>query len=301
MTAVKTINDQNKSAVDKKSGLPTSQILDDKEILAISKDFPYRGFININITGCPGFVMFSNNDDFVAKKFFWNGKNAYEPASLKIWSKLAEKAGIVIDAGSYTGVYSLAAAAVDRRSRVYTFEALDRVAARANVNKLANQYSNITVINAAVSDTEDYQEFNVFGGDSILVTGSSLNSKESVGRSIYEKKLVRVTTIDRELSLVEPAHVGLMKIDVEGSEAAVICGAMKTINEHRPDMLVEILKGSDTKSIEQSLKHIPYNFLSINDRSGKITQIEHLREASGMNDLNTLITTRSLAEVEALL
>ncbi len=301
MTTVKSINDLNKAAVEKKDSLPTSQVLNDKELLEISKEFPYRGFININITGSPGFVMFSNNDDFVAKKFFWNGKNAYESTSLRLWAKLAQRATIVIDAGSYTGIYSLVAAAVDRKCRVYTFEALDRVASRVSINKLANQAHNITVINAAVTDVQDYLEFNVFGGDSILVTGSSLNSKEAVGRSVYEKKLVRATTLDHELSKVAAARVGLMKIDVEGSESAVIRGAMSTINEHQPDILVELLKGSDTKSIEKSLKGIPYNFFSINDRSGKIEQIKHLRSASGMNDLNTLITTKSLEEVEALL
>lgn len=300
MITVKSINDQNKLAVEKSNSLPADQVLDDHKLLTMSKEFPYHGFININITGCPGMVMFSNNDDFVAKKFFWNGINAYESTSLQLWTQLAKKSGIVIDVGAYSGIYSLAAASASRKSRIYTFEALDRVAARANINKIANHLSNMFVTHAAVSNTTEFREFNVFSGDSILVTGSSLNSKESVGRSVYEKKMVRVTTLDHELSRIESGQVGLIKIDVEGSEAEVICGAMETISQHRPDMLVEILEGSDTESIEESLKNIPYNFFSINDRNGKIKQINHLKTASGMDDLNTLITVKSLQEIEAL-
>jgi len=90
--------------------------------IKIGKNIPFFGYIEIEIGECPPFLMFSNDDDYVAKKFFWHGKNAYEAMSLNLWQYFAKSSRVVLDVGAYTGVYSLAAAQQNKKTRVYCFE-----------------------------------------------------------------------------------------------------------------------------------------------------------------------------------
>jgi FkbM family methyltransferase len=267
--------------------------------ISMSKQYPYYGYIEVNIRGCDPFVMFSNNDDSVACNYYWNGPDAFESTSLKLWTQLARQSPTILDIGSYTGVYSLAAAAASPAAKVHAFEALDRVYNRILVNKYANHFGNITTHNAAVSDFNGTSVFNLFSGEGILVTGSSLLGKNSVGREVYDTKLVQTVALDSMLDqFVRP---GLVKIDVEGAESLVLEGAAQLIQQHRPDILIEVLSKSTVNDCCNIWDSIPYNYFSINDHTGEITQHDRLTAATGMHNLNNLITCKSLAELKAIL
>lgn len=274
--------------------------LTDPELLAVSKTFPYRGFVDICIDNCPTFVMFTNNDDFVVRSYFWNGKNAYENTSVRLWTRLVENAGVVVDAGSYTGLYSLIATAKNPKAKVYAFEALDRVSCRFQVNKAANGAATINIINAAVSDTIGETQFNVFRGDNILGTGSSLHDRSNSKQVVVDVKKIKVTTIDTELS-AETNRVDLIKIDAEGAESEVITGAINVIKRDMPDILVELLSDADVATVERLLEGLPYNFYSIDDATGHVTQLQHLQPASNRHNSNTLLSTKPLSTLEGML
>jgi len=106
MTSSKDLLELNKAAIN-----AVGPTLTNSEIHNKSKQFPYFGYINISIANCKNdFVMFSNNDEYVARNYFWNGADAFEATSLNLWCHLAKSAKGIIDIGSYTGIYSLAAA-----------------------------------------------------------------------------------------------------------------------------------------------------------------------------------------------
>lgn len=289
-----TLTRKNSLALEHRKTIQTK--LNEPELTAVSKKFPYHGFVDIRIGGCEPFVMFTNNDDFVVRRYFWNGADAYESASVRLWSKLAETAQVVIDAGSYTGLYSLVAVAKNPKAKVYAFEALDRVSTRTAVNKLVNNAHNITITNAAVGDTVGEVNFNIFRGDSVLVTGSSIHDRSTDTMTIVDVKRVRMTTLDTELE-AEVGKVNLIKIDAEGAESEVITGATNIIRRDLPDILVELLSDADVKSVEKLFKGLPYNFFSIDDLTGEIKQLSHLQPASNRHNLNTLISTRTLSEI----
>src|SRR5688572_26157283 len=75
----------------------------------LRKIAPYFGYVEVSISGVPEFSMLSNNDDFVAERYFWYGADAYEPTSLQVWTGLARRSAVVCDVGSYTGVFALSA------------------------------------------------------------------------------------------------------------------------------------------------------------------------------------------------
>lgn len=293
------IDDRNRAAIDLRDSyraLGLGRYIPTTELRKLA---PYRGYVDVEISGVPTFCMLSNNDDFVAERYFWEGRDAYEPMSLRVWSALAARSAVTLDIGSYTGVYGLAAAMVNRKSKVHAFEALDRVHSRLMINKEANSLGNITPWHLAISNSEGELELNVYSGESVLVTGSSIEDKSS--RAVQEKKRVATTTIDRLRSdrLAVQPKVGLIKIDAEGSEHLVLEGARALLAELRPDILCELLEGAETDAMTTSLRSLGYRFLRIDDEALTLEETSDLVAARGMHDLNTLVTTKTADEVRA--
>ena len=94
------------------------------------------------------------------------------------------------------------------------------------------------------------------------LSGSSINS--SVSNSSTETKRIRISTVDNECKNKE---IGLIKMDVEGAEYAVIKGALETIKRDKPIFLISIYHtGKDFFEIAPLLKqNVPdYLFRLIN-------------------------------------
>ena len=261
----------------------------------LSKGSPYFGYIDIEIDNFPLFSMFSANDDMVAKHFFWDGKDSYEPMSLKIWGALAKQSGVILDIGSYTGIYSLLAATINHKSKIYAFEALDIVYSRLLINKHSNNLGNLTCFNAAVGAVDGNIELSSKAGDSILSSGSSIS--KVVGKFSKTIKCVTLGSIIDNLCI---DSVDLIKIDVEGAELDIIKNAEATLLHHSPDMLIEFLSDSDTELAANYLKELGYRFYQVNDRKMQINNSPKIQPASSMYTLNTLVTKKSLKDIESL-
>jgi FkbM family methyltransferase len=290
------IDDKNSEALRLRDSYRTLHLEKFLPTAELRKIAPYRGYVDVSISGVPIFSMLSNNDDFVAERYFWSGADAYEPMSLRVWSALAARSAVTLDVGSYTGVYALAAATINRKSKVHAFEALDRVYFRLLMNKEANGLGNLSTWNLAVSDTEGHLALNVYSGESVLVTASSIREKS---RAVTEQKSVRAVSLDQLRSEQQSiqAKVGLLKIDAEGAEHLVLAGARRLLEEMRPDILCEILEGAEADAMTESLRALGYRFLRIDDQNSTLVETAELSAAKGMHDLNTLVTTKTKEEV----
>lgn len=273
-----------------------------EEVAVLSKHFPYYGYVEVEVTGAKPFVMLSNNDDFVAKRYFWGGKDAYEGTSLALWTTMARTAPFILDVGSYTGVYSLAAASANQKGKVFAFEPLDRNYLRLLLNRGVNQFANINAVNKAVADSEGSLHLNVYAGDAVLVSGSSLVEQENV--DAVEKRLVGTVQLDTFLR-DKPARIGQMKIDVEGAEHLVLAGAREVIRRDMPDLFVELLPTARIQSLSEFFDGLGYNYFGIDDGAGDLRKVEVLSARGDMDTvnldaLNTLITRRSAEQLAAL-
>jgi FkbM family methyltransferase len=266
---------------------------------SLSKAAPYFGFVDISIGGVANFVMFSNNDDFVVKNFFWNGADAYEPMSLKIWLAFAKNSSVVFDVGSYSGIYSLAAASQNRKCKVYSFEAIDSVYYRLLINKMANSFANIEMHNLAVCDNDAGAEFNVYAGESVLSTGSTMIEKDR-GREVFCKKRVRSSSLDMLVDNLKISSLDLLKIDAEGAEHLVFGGGRKILQRFRPDIICEFLKDSRIDEIDSILRVLGYKYFHINEKLMKIQAVESIAADGDMDSLNTLITTKPEIQVKEI-
>jgi hypothetical protein len=70
---------------------------------------------------------------------------------------------------------------------------------------------------------------------------------------------VQVSTVDAEVASGLPAPQ-FMKMDVEGHELSVLKGAKKTLEQHRPAMILEVLRNHD--EIAELLRGYGYQFFN---------------------------------------
>jgi FkbM family methyltransferase len=156
-------------------------------------------------------------------------RSADAEPELHVLRPLVTSPGTSVDIGASEGVYSHVLAGLSRR--VHAFEPNPDLYRRL----LAAVPDNVTVHNAALSDRSGVATLRLplDSGLATIETANLLDPAETGPISTME---VETRTLD-SFGL---ADVRLIKIDVEGHEAAVIRGASQTIAAHRPVLLVEI-------------------------------------------------------------
>jgi FkbM family methyltransferase len=136
---------------------------------------------------------------------------------------------------------------------VLAFEPADENVRRLVLNVELNGVTNVTVISeAAAADDE---------GTMLQVSDDpAFHSTTSVarGHKVEHAAHVPTTSLDRVWKQVGRPTVSVIKIDVEGAEAAVIDGAAELLETCRPGVLVEIVDERDLRQIEQQLHRYGY-------------------------------------------
>ncbi|MDT3443989.1 FkbM family methyltransferase [Pseudofrankia sp. BMG5.37] len=150
---------------------------------------------------------------------------------------------VFVDVGANVGTYTLLAAGRPG-VRVVAFEPSSATYLRLTENLRLNPWLEVDARRAAVGDTNGMVELTV-GLDTVnhVVDGTS------TGRPIERVPIVR---LDSELS-DEP--VGIIKIDVEGLEPAVLAGARGLFQRCRPALVVE---WNDPVRLGESFAEIGY-------------------------------------------
>ncbi|NKC30588.1 FkbM family methyltransferase [Falsiroseomonas selenitidurans] len=167
--------------------------------------------------------------------------------------------GLVLDVGANIGTHTLAFARRHPAALVWGFEPQPQAAALAQVNCLVNRAGNASITQAACGSTH--------GG--VMVAPAASVADNSGGYSLVQaahgaipvawvpgqpvalppppSALVPVLPLD---SLARPRRTCLLKIDVEGMEAAVLAGARQLIAEDRPAIFFEVVQ---TNGLAESL------------------------------------------------
>ena len=143
----------------------------------------------------------------------------YEP---EVWRRVMAEArpgDTVVDVGAFIGLYSLALARrVGSEGQVVAFEPDTANFAVLRSHCRLNGATNIELIEAAVSNQDGVIAFD---------SGRASESRVSRGRTDYVVRCVQLDTVfDRR-------SIDLLKIDVEGSEEAVLCGAARLLRDPR--------------------------------------------------------------------
>ncbi len=158
---------------------------------------------------------------------------------------------MVVDVGANIGLWSLLLADVVGPENIMALEAGRVASARLRENFSLNGISANRALEVAAGREEGEAEFPDYDSPE---TGATVLQASGVG----PKRKVWQATLDRVLADVRPT-IGLVKIDVEGSEPEVLQGAVKILNNRRPRaVLFESFGGEHLKKCRQLLHDCGY-------------------------------------------
>ena len=149
---------------------------------------------------------------------------------LHVAKQLLHRTGPLVDIGANSGIYSVLAVQCGRTS--IAFEPVDAEAVR--LRKLLGNKG--VVHQVALSDSSGVAVLHVpFMNDADVTTRSSLH--DDMDSTLDHRKIkVDLCTLDS----FELQEIAVLKIDVEGHEAAVLRGALDTLTRLRPPLIIEV-------------------------------------------------------------
>src|SRR5665213_3338515 len=105
------------------------------------KHLAFTGVIEIPIA--PGKSVLMNHGGYALEnELYWSGySGGYEPRSQAIWARLAKTAGYIVDVGANTGIYTLAAAAMNPVTTILALEPVARTFSQLKANLALNSFS----------------------------------------------------------------------------------------------------------------------------------------------------------------
>lgn len=156
-------------------------------------------------------------------------KAAFDEAELRLVPRLCPRDRAFLDVGANHGIYSWVAARV--ASRVIAVEPNPEVAA-----ELVRTFGDrIDVVAAALSDHDGRVTLRVPRHD-----GRALTSRGTLDATAHGAEHEAIEVPCRRVDDLGLPPLGMIKIDVEGHEHAVLAGAFATLSRDRPVVLVEI-------------------------------------------------------------
>jgi FkbM family methyltransferase len=220
-------------------------------------------------------VQVSDRASFIIKHYgyqiendlFWAGfGRGYEGADLLLWRALVRSAEFIADVGANTGVYSLAAAALNPRARIVAIEPASRIYERLTANIALNHFD-ICALQIAASDADG--EAILFDTEGEPGYSASLDSSMLEGYEIIRVP-VRAACLDSVFAELGWPRIDLLKIDVEKHEPAVLAGMQRHLAKDRPTLLIEILNREIGAAISKSIDGNGYRCLAIDQQRGLI-------------------------------
>lgn len=165
----------------------------------------------------------------------------YEEAVFQWLSTRIGRYDTIIEIGANVGIYTIYLGLIAGDRSVYAFEPSFQAFSRLLQNLQANATAKVNVCNVAIGRQTGFVSF--FEPEGHLTNGSFLKSfSEQFSRNVRE---VKVPTFDAKA--LEPLMVGrvLIKIDVEGYEPALLDAMASTLERLTPDLLIEVLPGTE--------------------------------------------------------
>ena len=219
----------------------------------------------------------------IENELFWKGVEGWEPISIRIWMLLSRSSSVILDIGANTGVFALIARAVSPNALVVAVEPVERIYRKLKTNVELNK-NRIKPLLAIVSDhtgkatiyDQPYQE-HVY----------SISAEQDW--NTYNSNLIPVEldsfTVTDILKHFDQRSVGLLKIDVETQEPAVLRGFADLIRKDRPSMLIEILNEKVASEVSEIISGIDYVYFNIDDVTWPPRQVTSLAKSEHLNFL----------------
>ena len=205
----------------------------------------------------------------ILRRFAWKGIYGYEPDTIRLFHTLAKRAQAVLDIGAYFGLYTLIAAKTNPKAVVHAFEPvpqnLELLRHFIELNNSAHVFVHAIAIarnsGTATLYVPDQRQ-------SVLPATGSLKNCFLPGERFADLNAqtlgVETASLDSVIEEFAFDTVDLVKIDTEETEYDVILSGLKTLERHRPDIVMEIIfRNQQVAEALAMLRQLGYRFFSI--------------------------------------
>jgi len=182
--------------------------------------------------------MYVSLDDVVERTIFLAG--VYEWTTVQLFRRLVLPGMTVLDVGAHVGQYTLLAGRlVGAGGRVIAFEPNPITFEVLSRNVSANNMPQVELARVALGDSAGTRQLRVPRGHPATGTLLDANPTRSVEAFATDRFDTSVQTLDRIIRASGLARLDVIKIDVEGLEAAVMIGGEASIRHWLPAIIFE--------------------------------------------------------------
>jgi len=159
-----------------------------------------------------------------------------EPAVQDVFAQLVKEGQVVYDIGANAGFYTvIAARLVGDSGQVFAFEPLPANLDLIDHNVRLNGFVNVTLLPYAVGRSKDRASFTL-GFDNTRGGLTDRHAEPETNGTIE----VDVRALDELIADGVVASPDVIKMDIEAAEVEALHGALTTLAERRPALLIEI-------------------------------------------------------------
>ncbi len=275
-------------------------------VIPDSYKFPVTGIIKVETPDGNSFRMHCNPTSYVAKRVFWDGMKGFEDGVTRVFVDLIKDADVFFDVGANIGYYSLLAAALNPKLKIFSFEPVPGPHKYLRDNAVLNHFENITPVQTAVSDRDGEIEFYFSKNPKFLdivehhlTSTGSIDKKQAHRTDLLELVQVKTLTLDDFVDQHAIPKVDLIKLDTEATEHLVLAGAQKILATYKPIFFCEVLPGKVEKLIEAAFKAHGYLMYRLDET--RAVPVDHLSHDHSTNNDHLLVHPDKLDKIKHLL
>lgn len=198
----------------------------------------------------------------------------YEPLAVAFSKKYVKKGMVALDVGANMGFYALhLAKLVGRGGKVIAFEPTAWGFSRLKRNVQLNDFSNIICEKIALSDCHQCKQPARFRSSFCLVGTPHVENFDEMQAVANIEEDMDFMSLDEYVRINKIGRIDFMKIDVDGYEYKVICGARESLGRFKPTIVIEfgykLLKryGDNLEDLYEMLTSLGYIFYSLDNLS----------------------------------
>jgi len=207
-------------------------------------------------------------DEHMGSQMFWRG--SYSGEQLILLDRLLEPDMVFIDVGANHGEFTVFAAKRLTKGQVIAFEPVSSLSQKLQQNIHINNFTNIKLIQKGLSN-KNFQS-TIYTREKNFEDGTKHEGLPTLYPTQTRSKkfeIIECTYLDNFVESKNISRIDVIKIDVEGSELAVLKGARETIIRFKPVILMEVNEetsqaaGYASKALLDYLSEMDYRFEDI--------------------------------------
>lgn len=217
--------------------------------------------------------------EHMQRRIFW--MDYYNQDIIALLKNILRPGMVLIDVGANIGEITLVAAKlVGSTGKVIAFEPMTDIAASLEHNIANNHLHQVEVTRLGLAESESVAVIYSSCGQ-----GQPRDHHQGLG-SLYggqspddlPVESIQLTSLDAYLESNPIRRLDVLKVDIEGAELPCLKGAARTLELHRPSLIIEVQEqtsqtaGYDQRDILRFLSQFGYSFHVIG-RGGSLTPI----------------------------